>query len=293
MNFKRYIKSMISAISPTLITRIMYRANFHQKLNLNKPQNICEKMLWLKLNTYYNNPIITQCVDKYKVREYIQEKGCAELLNELIGVYDKVEEIQWENLPEQFVLKCNHGCKYNLICEDKSTFDIEQAKGKLRSWMKEDFWKIFGEVNYKYVAKKIVCEAYLNDGLGKSLRDYKFYCINGEPKLMEVCMNRQENSGHPDEYFFDMDYNYQPPQMHNSGLINGKLDELPRRPISFEKMKEYARILSVDFPFVRVDFYEVNRTPVFSELTFTSAAGYDKELMDACPYFGEELEVKG
>lgn len=292
MDIKRQIKIVISTISPSLITKIMYRANFKKSINLKRPSNICEKMLWLKLHTYYNNPVITMCVDKYRVREYIEKKQCPELLNNLIGVWDDVDDIEWEKLPKKFVLKCNHGCKYNLICTDKSKLNIEETKEKLKKWLAEDFWKLFGEVNYKYVPKKIICEDYLNDGLGLSLRDYKFFCINGKPEVMEVCMNRQENSGHPDEYFFDMEYNYQPPQKHNSCLKDGSGGKLPDKPKSFELMKSYAERLSKDFPFVRVDFYEIDSKPIFSELTFTSSAGYDKELMDAFPYFGDNLEVK-
>lgn len=291
MNIKCRIKSIIGTISPSLLTKIIYRANFHEHMNLKHPQNISEKMCWLKLHAYRDNPDVTMCVDKYKVREYLQQKKCEELLNGLIGVWDSADAIKWNDLPNQFVLKCNHGCKYNIICSDKGKLDIEETRHKLNQWMKEDFWKIFGEVQYKKVPKKIICEEYLNDGYGRSLRDYKFFCINGKPEVMEVCMNRQENSGHPDEYFFDMDYNYQPPQKHNSSLKEGKIENIPKKPKSFDLMKKYAEKLSEDFPFVRVDFYEVNGLPIFSELTFTSAAGFDKELMDAFPHFGDNLEV--
>ena len=277
-------------VSPSLLSRLLYWSNFGESLNLKNPNNICEKMQWLKLNTYFNNPLITKCVDKFRVREYLKEKKCSELLNQLIDVWDYVGDINWEQLPDKFVIKCNHGCGYNIICSEKNKFDIDDAQRKLLKWMKEDFWKIFAEVNYKYVEKKIICEAYLSDGYGKSLRDYKFFCINGKPEVMEVCMNRQENSGHPDEFFFDMNFNYLPPQKNNSSLVLDNKN-LPEKPYSFEQMKSYASILSEDFPFVRVDFYEVDKKPIFSELTFTSAGGFDKTLMDACPEFGKNLEV--
>lgn len=290
MSFKKSVKAIIADISPELLSKIIYWVNFKKKLNLKDPQNICEKNQWLKFNTYRNNPIVTQCADKYKVREYVKEKNCSEILNELLDVWDNSDQIQWDKLPDKFVIKCNHGCGYNIICDGKEKFNFIDIKNKLDIWMKEDYWKLFGEINYKYIPKKIICEKYLNDGHESSLRDYKFFCIHGEVEVLEVCMNRTEHDGHPEEYYFDKNWNYLPPILGNSGLKNGA-DKLPEKPQCFEKMLEYSKTLSEDFPFVRVDFYEVNNKVIFSELTFTSAGGFDLTLMDVQPNIGEKLQL--
>lgn len=290
MSLKKKIKSIIAVISPELLTKIIYRLNFKEKMNLKNPQNICEKNQWLKFNTYRNNSLVTLCADKYRVREYIKEKNCSEILNELLYVWDNSNQIHWEELPQKFVIKCNHGCGYNIICDDKEKLDFSVVKDTIDKWMREDYWKLFGEINYKYIPKKIICEKYLNDGYGSSLRDYKFFCIHGKVEVLEVCMNRREHGGHPEEYYFDSDWNYLPPIKGNSGL-KMVMDKLPEKPECFEEMLKYAEILSEDFPFVRVDFYEINNKVIFSELTFTSAGGFDTTLMDVQPNIGDKLKL--
>lgn len=290
MSLKKNIKAFIADISPELLTKIIYRINFKDKMDLKNPKNICEKNQWLKFNTYKNNPLVTLCADKYKVREYIKEKKCSEILNELLFVWDNTDQIQWDNLPQQFVIKCNHGCGYNIICENKEDLNFSDVKNTLDKWMKEEYWKLFGEINYKYIPKKIICEKYLNDGHESSLRDYKFFCIHGKVEVLEVCMNRTKHEGHPEEFYFDQEWNYLPPIKGNSGLKN-EADKLPEKPQCFDKMLEYAMILSKDFPFVRVDFYEVNNKVIFSELTFTSAGGFDTTLMDVQPNIGDKLKL--
>ena len=132
----RRFKQMLTRISPKLNTRVVYLTKFKKPINLKHPQTLDEKIQWLKFNTYYQNPLITQCADKYAVREYVEKCGCGEILNELYGVYDRVEEIPWDTLPNQFVIKWNFGCGQNLIVFDKSKLDIEDAKRKLNDWYK-------------------------------------------------------------------------------------------------------------------------------------------------------------
>ena len=130
----KWFKQTLTRISPKLNTRVLYLTKFKKPINLNNPQTLDEKIQWLKFNTYYQNPLVTQCADKYAVREYVEKCGCGEILNELYGAYDKVEDIPWDSLPNQFVIKWNFGCGQNLIVFDKSKLDIEDAKRELNQW---------------------------------------------------------------------------------------------------------------------------------------------------------------
>lgn len=143
---KEYIKRILTVVSPTLETKLAYRHSFHKRLNLKNPKTINEKILWLKLNTYYKNNTITQCCDKYRVRDYLNNRGMEKLFPKLYGSYNNAKEIDWNKLPNSFVAKCNHGCGYNIIVKDKSKLDINDAINKLNKWMKEDYWKKGGEI---------------------------------------------------------------------------------------------------------------------------------------------------
>lgn len=266
---------LLTKISPTLASRFIYRIAKGKKLDLKDPQLFDEKIMWLKLNTYYNNPLITKCVDKYAVREYIKEKGCEEILNELIGVYDSSDKIEWDKLPDRFALKCNHGCGYNIICDDRSKLDVTAAKKQLDAWMAEDYYLSFAEVNYKYVPKRIICEAYLSSKDGFLPNDYKIYCFNGVPKLVLTCYDRDDAKEQVQLVFTDLDFNVLP--YGAEGINDGKVIE---RPESFDKMLEYSKILSEGFPFVRMDFYDIDGKVYFGEMTFTPAGGLAKYYND-------------
>lgn len=289
MLIKNQCKGIIATISPALLTKILFYIKFKKKLNLKNPQTINEKISWLKLNTYNNNPLVTQCADKLKVRDYVKYKGCSEILNNLLGVWDHVDEINWETLPNSFVLKCNHGCKYNILCPDKNELDIKMTKDKLEHWLKEDYWKLFAEVQYKGIEKKIICEEFLKNDNQESLTDYKFYCVNGKVETLVVCLDRWQNHGHAIEVNFDKNWNYLPTrEQTETNYLNGKM---PNKPSTFNKMLQYSEILSEPFPIVRVDFYEVNGKVIFSELTFTSAGGMDAPLEELPVKIGESLVI--
>lgn len=129
------------------------------------------------MNTYYNNPAITSCSDKYKIREYLTQKGFRDIFPELYGVYDSPDEIPFEELPQSFVVKCKHGCEFNILCPDKAKLDIVNCKKQLKKWLKQDYWKEYAETQYKFINKKIIVEQFLGD----EISTYKFYCFNGEP----------------------------------------------------------------------------------------------------------------
>ena len=253
----------ISPISPVFVSKHRYKRTFGKPLNLKNPKTFNEKLMWLKLYQYANDPLVSQCSDKYAVRAYVEECGLGGTLNGLIGAWDSVDDVQWDKLPDRFALKCNHGCGYNIICQDKSKFDIEKAKHQLDVWMKDDFWKEYAEVHYKTIPKKIICEEYL-EGKGNALPvDFKIYCFNGKPKYIGNFIERDIETDEILRGYFDL--NWKP-----SSVFNGEMKtELFEKPSCFEKMLEYAEILAKPFPFVRVDFYEVDGKIYFGELTFT------------------------
>lgn len=153
--------SFLTILSPTLNTKVRYRSIFRKKLDLKNPKTLNEKILWLKLNTYYRNPLVIQCADKYLVREYVSNCGLGQILVPLIGVWEDPMQIPWDDLPEQFVLKWNFGAGMNIICTDKSKINKEIVIKQLKEWKKCKYWLPYSEMQYKYINPKIVCEELL------------------------------------------------------------------------------------------------------------------------------------
>ena len=269
-NFYRCIIAVISTFSVKMASKLYYFTKIHKGLNLKNPRTFNEKLMYLKINEYQDNELITKCADKYKVREYVNEAGCPELLNELIDVYDNVDEIDFSKLPNQFVLKCNHASGYNIICRNKKAINEKKIKKQLKKWMKTDYWKFVDEVQYKNIEKKIVCEKFLDSGNGRAIEDYKIYCFNGKPEFCMVCIGRE--LGKPKYYFVDKDWKIM--------KINDLGIKIPdnyyiEKPKCIDEMYMYAEKLSKPFKFVRVDFYNYKGKPIFGELTFTPAACVD------------------
>lgn len=239
-------------------------------LDLSNPQTFNEKLQWLKL--YDRKPEYTMMVDKYKVREYIKEKLGEEYLIPLLGVWDKAEDINFDKLPNRFVLKCNHNSGLGMyICKDKSKLTENQIKAirkNLANGLQQDYYLTGREWPYKDVPRKIIAEKYMEDETGQ-LRDYKFYCFNGEPKIIMINSDREIGKTKAD--YFDMDFNWLDLKWgYEHALVK------PSKPINFEKMKELAVVLSKNIPELRVDFYEVNNKIYFGELTFFDGSGFDK-----------------
>ncbi len=264
----------LSTISPRLASEKIFKQAFGRKPNWKNAATFSEKLMWLKLNTYNNNPLVTMCADKYRVREYIEECGCGEILNDLIGVWDDVDEIDWGLLPDKFALKCNHGYGYNIICDDKSTFDFEDAKKKLRAWMKEDFWKFYAEVHYKNIEKKIIAEKYIGTDDGILPLDYKVLCFGGEAKFLLLHTGR--GTGSHQAYYFDREWKLL--------RFSAESEHMPaecsiEKPQGIDKVFEYAEKLSAPFPFVRADFYLIDGRVIFGELTFTPSRCVDTRIL--------------
>lgn len=243
-----------------------YKNIFGTSLNLDNPQTFNEKLQWLKL--YNRKPEYTMMVDKYKVREYIAQTLGEEYLIPLIGVWDDPDEIDFDALPDQFVLKCNHNSGLGMcICKDKSKLDIPKVKAELRKGLKQDYYLPGREWPYKNVPRKVICEKYMTDNDdGSELTDYKFFCFNGVPKFMYISKDNSENATTD---FFDMEFNHLEMRMKdpNSNVA-------PSKPDLFDEMKAIAEKLSKGIPFVRVDLYVISGAIYFGELTFFHNAGF-------------------
>lgn len=250
-------------LSDEFMSKIYFKIMLKEKLNLQNPKTFNEKLQWLKLNYYPNNDLVINCTDKYAVREYIKEKGYEDKLVPLLGVWNNAEKINWHDLPEKFILKCNHGCAYNLICDNKEKFDKDKAVKKLNTWLKEDFGAFNIELHYSKIKEhKIICEEYL----GENLVDYKFFCFNGIPKYLYVSSDlmhdRQAKIG-----FFNLDGT----KMNLERNDYAKIDKI-EFPEFYNEMLEMTKKLCKDFYFVRVDFFVTKDKYYFAELTFTPSA---------------------
>lgn len=257
---------IIYNISPVALSKNLYKKNFNKKLNLKNPNTFNEKIMWLKLYYCKDNKLVKKCIDKYRVREYINEKGLDNILVKLYGVYNNPKEINYEELPESFVLKSTSGSGNNIIIEDKKKIDVFKINKKLKRWKKEKYEEKFAETQYKGIDRNIICEEYL----GKNIIDYKFFCFNGEPKFLYVSSGLGKKE---DLYMEYLDMNFKSLGINRDGYKN--FDNLIK-PVNFNKMVEYAKILSKDFPFVRVDMYNINNNIYFSELTFVPTGGLMK-----------------
>lgn len=175
---------------PKVASKIKYFGTFGRKLNLKNPKTFNEKLMWIKLNE--DDTLKTLCTDKYKVRKYVSDKGLRHILNTTYYVYDNTSQINYDLLPNKFVLKCNKGSGGNIICRDKSKLDIKLANEKLDGWLSTDYSLISAETHGKNIEPKIICEEYLDDPFQKVPVDYKFHCFNGQPLVLELVLNRYE-----------------------------------------------------------------------------------------------------
>ncbi len=265
------------------MSRVYYRILMKKNLKLKNPQTFNEKLQWLKLNDYPHNDAVIQCADKYRVRDYLTEHGYEHCLNELIGVWDDAEKIDWTSLPERFAIKCNHGCAYNIICGDKSTFDTKTATKQLSRWMKEDFSLYNCEVHYRHIKPMIICEKYIETEDGFFPVDYKFFCFNGEPKFIGVFIDREVGLR---RVFVDLDWNPLPYAKDSDDSVQLK------KPECYDEMLQAVKDLCRDFTFVRVDMYAMGRQVIFGELTFTpSGALADYLTPEADIAIGKMLDI--
>lgn len=264
----------------------LYRIMMKKELNLKTPRTFNEKLQWLKL--YDRNPMYTTMVDKYEVKKYVEEKIGKQYIIPTLGVWDKFDDIDFDSLPNQFVLKCTHDSGGLSICKDKSNWDKEKAKKKIEKSLKRNFYHVSREWPYKNVKPKIIAEQYMEDSKTGELRDYKFFCFNGVAKALFIATERQKANEEVKFDFFDMNFTHiDVRQGHPNAPI------LPNKPETFDEMYRLAEVLSKGIPQLRVDFYEVDGKVYFGELTFSHFAGmvpFEPEIWDET--FGDWIELK-
>lgn len=263
---KEFIKKLLKLLPDYIFLQIKYRYKFNKKLDLKKPQTFNEKLQWLKL--YDRNPEYTKMVDKYEAKKYVANIIGEEYIIPTLGVYDKFEDINFATLPNQFVIKCTHDSGGLIICKDKTKLNIKEARKKINKSLKRNYFYTGREWPYKNVKPRIIAEQYMVDESGTELKDYKFFCFNGEPKLLFVAKDRPYATKFN---YYDMDFKKLPFKQHYKNF-----NDYIEKPKGFEKMIELSRKLSKDIPHVRVDFYDINGKVYFGELTFYHLSGFEK-----------------
>lgn len=263
--------------------RLMYWAILHKKLDLRYPKTFNEKLQWLKI--YDRKPEYTVMVDKYAAKQYVADRIGEQYIIPTLGVWENFDDIDFESLPNQFVLKCTHDSGGLVVCKDKSKLDKVAAKEKIEKSLKRNYYWSGREWPYKNVPPRIIAEKYMSDSQGTngeeiSLKDYKFYCFNGEPQYLYI-------SDHMDDHtkarisFANKEWEKAP-----FGRTDYKeFEKLPEKPQHFQDMIKLTQILSEKIPFLRVDLYEINNQIYFGELTFHPCSGF-------MPFKPEEWDEK-
>lgn len=244
----------------------MYKAAVGKNLDLENPKTFNEKLQWLKL--YDRKPAYTAMVDKYAVKAYVTEQIGEKYIIPTLGVWDRFEDIAFESLPDQFVLKCTHDSGGLVICKDKSKLDRKAAKRKIQKSLKTNYYWHSREWPYKNVKPRIIAEKYMVDDSGTELRDYKVLCFGGEPKLIQY---HQGRFGYHTQDFYD-------PQWKRVEMTQGlPLAQVEAEtPPFLEEMLLLSRKLAADIPHIRVDWYYAQNQLYFGELTFFDASGFDE-----------------
>ncbi len=259
------IRKASRLIPDRLYLSLLYYKHFHKFPNFNSPQTFNEKLQWLKL--YDRRPEYTKMVDKYAAKLYIAEVIGEEYVIPTLGVWDKFDDIDFDSLPNRFVLKCTHDSHSIIICKDKTKLDINAARAIITSGLNRNFFYYGREWPYKDVKPQIIAEKYMEDSSSTDLCDYKFMCFNGKVKCTFVCSDR---SSELKVTFFDNNWQILPFERSHPAsktIIN--------KPLNFELMIKLAEKLSKDIPFLRVDFYEIDGKVYFGELTFYPGSGFE------------------
>ncbi len=271
-NIRLRILRMLSFVPDKMMLKMQYKIKTGNKLNLKNPKRFTEKLQWYKL--YYKNPEMIRCVDKYDVRSYVEDLGLEHILNECYGVYDTVEEINFDMLPQQFVLKDTLGGGGNsvIVVKDKNSMDLDAIKEQLQRWVREPHRTKSGGREWPYYNGKkhrIIIEKYImSDEKAGGLIDYKFFCFNGRCEFVYVMGDRAVGDS-VKVSIFDRDFNKLPVKR-----VGDEEFLSAQKPDNFLQMLEVAEKLSAEFPHVRVDLYDVESGILFGELTFYNASGY-------------------
>ncbi len=284
---RKYVDDKLSRSNPSRLMQRIYRRNMGKCLNLKNPKNLNEKIYYISYNS--DTSLWTELADKVKVRDYITKAGFQDILCKLYGVYNSSNEIDYESLPKSFVMKTNNASATNIIVKDKSNLDIKTTNTQLDEWLKLEYGRITATPHYSRIEPKILIEEYLHDDNPinqVSLADYKFYCINGEPKAVMIYTERVPNSHIMKRMMYDMDWLPHMDWIGKKCVIGTSVE----KPSTFDEMKRIASVLSKPFAFVRVDFYNVNNKVIFGEMTFTPGHIETSELF--LEKFGKEIKIE-
>ena len=271
MNKKKIIKRIkysLRFLPDKTYCQLYYFFQFHKFIDYKNPKTYTEKINWLKLNDRKSE--YSEMVDKYNAKIYVSNIIGNEYIIPTLGVYDKFDEIEFDKLPNQFVIKCTHDSEGLVVVKDKKIFDIKKAKEIIKEAMKYNYYYIGREYPYKNIKPRIIVEEYMEDKKYNELRDYKFFCFNGKVKVFKVDFDRfikhRANYYDVNKNLLEIGEVVCPPDFNKTNLI----------PNNLSKMIKLAEILSKDLTFVRVDFYEVNNKIYFGELTLYPASGFGK-----------------
>lgn len=278
-----YASKNIIKISDRKYIELKYEVIMGKKLNLDKPKTFNEKLQWLKL--YDRNPNYTNMVDKYEAKKYVSKIIGEDYIIPTFGIYNKFEDIDFKELPNQFVVKPTHTSGNIYLCKNKNEINYKKLKKIINGWLKRKYYYIHREWPYKNVKPRIIIEKYMQDkNFNEDLKDYKFFCFNGKVKMILVCSNRFSNLN---KTFFDENWKIFDFQEGNHGR-----DESIKKPINFEKMKELSEQLAQNLSFVRIDFYDINGKIYFGEITFFPSAGFEKFNPDKYDeFFGKMIKL--
>lgn len=268
-----------------LYIKLLFRLSMGHKLDLKNPQTYNEKLQWL--NLYYRNPLLSKLADKAEVKNYVRELIGDEYVIKNYGVWNSFDEIDFDKLPSQFVLKTTHDSGGIVICKDKSKLDLDKARKKINWHLKRNLFYVYREWAYKHIKPRIIAEEFLVDESKVELKDYKFFCFNGEPKAMFIATGRQAGNTMFD--FYDINFNH-------LNTVQGypQSGKILEKPKNYALMVELATKLSKGFPQVRVDFYNIDGKVVFGEYTFCHFAGLEPFHPQKWDYeFGSWLDLKG
>lgn len=269
MSVRKVLMKFSRVIPDKVFINIKFFKFFGHFVDFNNPKTYNEKLQWLKI--YNRDPLYNTFVDKYLVKEYVAKKIGEQYIIPLLGKWNSFDEIDFDKLPDQFVLKCNHDCGGIVICRDKSSFDKVAAKKKLEEHLKENYYWQHREWPYKDVKPCIFAEKYMVDESGYELKDYKWFCFDGEPKVLFIAQDRENENEDTKFDFYDMAFNHLP-------IKNGhpNANAITEKPEGFDEMYKLAQVLSKGIPHVRVDFYNINGKIYFGELTLFHWSGFVK-----------------
>jgi hypothetical protein len=263
-----WILGFLKFVPDKLMIKIQYKIKTGHFLNLTNPKRYTEKLQWYKL--YYRDPIFTKCSDKYDVRQYIEKKGLASILNTLHGVYERIEDIQFDELPKSFAIKHTNGSGENIFVQDKSLIDMDSFKSTLRSWLNKKRINYGREWGYDNVPSRLIVEALIERDENNDIPDYKFFCFNGKVEYLYTMVDYVDDHKNGRCSFFTPDFVQLPYCRSEYKAIN----RIIPKPVQFNEMVKIAEKLSEGFPHVRVDLYNIREKIIFGELTFYNASGY-------------------